>query len=202
MLLLVHKAHETLTKYRFPHVGRLASPRHYHRIGDTVRAGYVWAADNDAFNGFDPDAYRKMLKTLNGIPGCLFVTIPDVVGDHEATWLNYLEWMGEVEQPRAYVLQDGAEHVPWNGIAALFVGGSTEYKLSREAEEWVREAKDRGKWVHMGRVNSWRRLKLAKAWGVDSIDGTQLSMFTDTYLEQWVDYAKAPVQAVLEGSDE
>ena len=32
-----------------------------------------------------------------------------------------------------------------------------------------------GKWVHVGRVNSWRRLDLVASWDVDSVDGTNLA---------------------------
>jgi hypothetical protein len=173
-------------------------------MADTVRAGYVWAADNDCFNGFDGERYVRMLDGLEGIPGCLFVTAPDVVGDAQATFQGYRRWVNEIRGrslPVGYVGQDGATvaDVPWNGISAFFVGGSTEWKMGEEAAMLVKEAKERGKWVHMGRVNSWRRLEYAKALGVDSIDGTQLSWFTDTYLREWSEMAQAPIQATLEG---
>jgi hypothetical protein len=32
-----------------------------------------------------------------------------------------------------------------------------------------------GKWVHVGRLNSWRRLDLVASWDVDSVDGTYLA---------------------------
>ena len=32
-----------------------------------------------------------------------------------------------------------------------------------------------GKWVHVDRVNSWRRLDLVASWNVDSVDGTYLA---------------------------
>lgn len=202
MLLLVAKAHETFIKYRWPHVGRFCGPRNHNRMADTVRAGYVWAADNDAFNGFNETRYRKMLDDLEGIPGCLFVTAPDVVADAEATFGLYLNWEREIlgrGLPLGFVGQDGATvaDVPWNGTSALFVGGSTEWKFGEDAAFLMKEAKERGKWVHMGRVNSWRRLEYAKSLGVDSIDGTQLSWFTDTYLKQWSEYAMAAPQMSL-----
>ena len=37
------------------------------------------------------------------------------------------------------------------------------------------EAKAHGKWVHMGRVNSLKRLQYAAAIGCDSADGTYLT---------------------------
>ena len=38
-----------------------------------------------------------------------------------------------------------------------------------------REARRRGKWVHMGRVNGLRRLRIALDFGVDTVDGTSLT---------------------------
>jgi hypothetical protein len=46
----------------------------------------------------------------------------------------------------------------------------------------VGEARGRGKWVHMGRVNSLRRLRYAAAIGCDSADGTYLAFGPDTNL--------------------
>jgi hypothetical protein len=54
--------------------------------------------------------------------------------------------------------------------------------LGPEVEQVVAEARQRGIWVHMGRVNSLRRLAYAASIGCDSIDGTQWVRFRDTYL--------------------
>lgn len=50
-----------------------------------------------------------------------------------------------------------------------------EWKLSETARALSREAKARGKWLHMGRVNSLKRLRIAMSFGCDSVDGTLLS---------------------------
>lgn len=203
MLLLVAKAHETLAQYHYRHLGRFCGPRNYHRMRESVRAGFVWAADNDAFNGFDEPKYSGMLDALTGVPACLFVTVPDVVADAEATYLLWERWRGEIADrrlPAGFVGQDGATvaDVPWPEISALFVGGSTEWKLSDEAHRLVVQAQHEGKWVHMGRVNSGQRLKVAKSWGVDSVDGTELSWFTDTKLPARITQAAAAPQLALE----
>lgn len=202
MLLLVAKAHETILKHQHPNVGRLVGPRHYHRIAETAEF-MPWAADNDAYSGFDPDKYMLMLDKIQGVPGCLFVTAPDVVGDALKTDERFYVWEPALRVrglPIAYVGQDGAtvKTVPWADMSALFIGGSTQWKLSADAHALVEEAQRRGKWVHMGRVNTWRRLKYAKSIGVDSIDGTQFSMFTDTYLPRFSQMAAAPTQGRLE----
>ncbi len=36
-----------------------------------------------------------------------------------------------------------------------------------------------GKWVHVGGVNSWRRLELVAGWDVDSVDATYLAFAPD-----------------------
>lgn len=202
MLLLVAKAHETLSQYHYRNLGRFCGPRNYHRMRDSVRAGFVWAADNDAFHGFKDKAYEAMLDELEGVPACLFVTCPDVVGNSAETFQGFRRWGAEILGrgfPLGYVAQDGAtiETLPWSDIDALFVGGSTEWKLSDDAYRLVDEAKTRDKWVHMGRVNSARRLKVAKSWGVDSIDGTELSWFTDTKLPARITQAQAAAEPQL-----
>ncbi len=49
-------------------------------------------------------------------------------------------------------------------------------KLSEAARLCVEEARLAGKWVHVGRVNSWRRLALVASWNVDSVDGSYLAL--------------------------
>lgn len=186
MLLLVHTAHPTAMLHRGPGFGRLLTPHDHSRAGDTAAAGIPWAADNEAYaRGFDPASFRRMLRNLRGVDGCLFVAAPDVVGQWRKTRERFDEWRPELDgQPVAYVLQDGqpGADVPWAELGALFVGGSTDYKLGVEAERLVREAKRRGLWVHMGRVNTRRRFDYARAIGCDSVDGSKFSTWRDTWL--------------------
>ncbi len=90
-------------------------------------------------------------------------------------------------------LQDGQTFatVPWRRCAAVFVGGTTAWKLGPEARNLVAYAKALGKWVHMGRVNTRRRIRLGVRWGVDSIDGKTFSQFGDLPKGiPWIDQAK------------
>jgi len=57
-----------------------------------------------------------------------------------------------------------------------------DWKLGAAARALVADAKARGKWVHMGRVNSGKRLRYAEAIGCDSCDGTTLAGFADATL--------------------
>ena len=81
----------------------------------------------------------------------------------------------------AFVAQDGAtkNNIDWSSFDCLFIGGTTKWKLSEYASNVVQEAKAKDKWVHMGRVNSYKRMRVAQAIGVDSVDGTSLAFAPD-----------------------
>jgi hypothetical protein len=113
--------------------------------------------------------------------------------------------------PAAFVAQNGAEDlpVPWDEFDVLFIGGVpectpcgwvrpaadhttkhcpycgaklAEWKLGPAAQSLITQAKAHGKWVHMGRVNSRKRLRIAAGMGCDSADGTWLTFGPDLYL--------------------
>lgn len=144
-------------------------------------SGLPWAYDNGAFSGrFDQSKWLRWLKRFDPYHAdCLFVVAPDVVGDAVATWERsapYLPLIRRMGYPAAYVAQDGiCEPVAWDAFDCLFVGGSTTFKLSETAYSLVAEAKQRGKWTHMGRVNSRNRIKAAAVGGYDSTDGTTIA---------------------------
>lgn len=162
------------------------------RQGDKPPAGQPWAADNGRFS--QPQNYtdEKYLAWLDRMPreGCLFATAPDVVGDAGATLALSAPMYAPIRAlgyPVALVGQDGltAEMVPWDQIDALFIGGTTDWKLSEPAFALVAEANRRGKWTHMGRVNSWQRFRAAAAAGYDSADGTVLRFDTKRPVHEW-----------------
>jgi hypothetical protein len=118
-----------------------------------------------------------------------------VVGDAIATLNRSLPVLPKIRAlgyKAALVAQDGLENVsiPWWTFDVLFIGGSTEWKLGAACAEIVRQAKARGKWVHMGRVNSFKRLAYAQAIGCDSADGTFVAFGPDRNVPQltgWLD---------------
>ncbi len=157
--------------------------------------GCEWAADNGCFGGLNEPAYRRMLERITGQPRLLWVTCPDVVAWARFTRILFDEWEPELSArrlPIAYVLQDGemSECVPWDKIVAVFIGGTTKFKTGMQSRLLVDEAKARGKLVHMGRVNTVERIKLANTWGCDSVDGTSMSMFGDTYIPKFLGVSK------------
>jgi len=167
-----------------PRFGFLLTPNMHNR----PPAG-AWGADTGCFtaaggDNFCPEKYLAWLKS-RPVSSCLFATAPDVLADPVTTIARSLPVLPAIRAAgfrAALVAQDGLEklEVPWSQFDCLFLGGrpmddpADEWKLSLAAAELVHEAKARGLWVHMGRVNSYRRLKYAAAIGCDSADGTFL----------------------------
>jgi hypothetical protein len=180
-------------------IGLLIQPgNQYHR---RVHLYPAWGGDNGAFgkHGFNAVRFRAMLAQPHlkaHRDTCLFIAAPDVlrhlpsgdvIGDAEATLAQFPAWAEEIRThgfPVALVAQNGLETmleaVPWDQVDVLFVGGSTEWKLSEAARMCVEEAQRRGKRTHMGRVNSYKRLALAASWGIDTADGTFLKYGPET----------------------
>jgi len=150
--------------------------------------GWTWAADNGCFSlPWDEDRWLRWLASDLPRFRCLFAVVPDVVGDHEATlarWERYAPAVAVLGYPLAFVAQDGctAASVPWRGMDALFVGGTTKWKLGAEVKALIVEAQRRGKRVHIGRVNSQGRYLAFAALGCDSADGTYLAFGPDANL--------------------
>jgi hypothetical protein len=113
------------------------------------------------------------------------------VADAEATAAMFERHHDEVRRrglPVALVAQDGLEDMSvwlartWPQIGGLFIGGGDDFKLGPAAASIAAEAKRRRKRVHMGRVNSERRIRYAASIGCDSIDGTKWVRWRDIYL--------------------
>jgi hypothetical protein len=146
--------------------------------------GQTWAADNGCFT--HPDApVESYFSWLEGrrteFSSCLFATAHDVVGDAVATLARSIPLLPRIRElglRAALVGQDGLENleIPWERFDALFIGGTTEWKLSDAARNISLRAKELGKWLHMGRVNSNKRIQIAKFdFDCDSVDGTYVA---------------------------
>lgn len=153
-------------------------------------ASVPYGLDNGCFSGLLPKAWERLVDEAQ-YDRPVFVACPDVVGSARRTadLFSYFE-ITLNGLPRALVLQDGIADVeiPWDKIAAVFVGGSDEFKISKEAFQAARCAKMLGKWVHIGRVNTTERLAQWLDLG-DSIDGSGISRY-DHMLEDVVEYIK------------
>lgn len=155
---------------------------------DDAPESYQWCGvDNGCFTEigqrkFRLDEYLFMIDEALDAFGedyVLFATAQDVAFDWEGTLrrsLPTLPLIRRVGAPAALVVQDGAtpQNIPWDECDCIFIGGSTEWKLSEMAKAISLEALRRQKWTHMGRVNSLQRLQIAQDFGCRSADGTYL----------------------------
>lgn len=153
--------------------------------------GYTNRVDRYPFFGADNGCFAdkwvedKHFSWLERLPRdrCLFAVSPDLYPDtleSQRRGLAYAPLIREMGFPVAIVAQDNAEQLmwPWDDFDVLFVGGerrhppSSEWKISAAAERLVKNARRHGKWVHMGRVNSLKRMERAREMGCNSADGT------------------------------
>jgi hypothetical protein len=161
-------------------------------MGNLPPVGQPWAADSGRFASpqtYSDAAYLDWLASRPDQANCLFATAPDIVGDAPGTLMLSAPMYGRIRALGyrvALVAQDGLERltefIPWDDFDALFIGGTTDWKLSEAAASLVLEARRRGKWTHMGRVNSGRRIRHAASIGCDSADGTFLRFGPDVNL--------------------
>jgi hypothetical protein len=162
----------------------------------SLRGHSLFAADNGCFA--DPDKYSNdgFLSWLNKLDrkACLFAVAPDIVGNAEGTRERAYPMLPHIRKlgfKAALVAQDGetSNLINWGQLDAIFIGGSTEWKLSQAAGDIAAAARQKGKWVHMGRVNSFKRMRLAAAIGCDSVDGTYLAFEPDNRkgkIKEWI----------------
>lgn len=160
-------------------LGMIATPA----AGNRIESGVDWIADNAAFTGRYPgDGVYLTWLAARAVhrERCALATAPDVVGDATATWAlsrSVLPRIRALGYPAALVAQDGLEglNVDWTAFDALFLGGTTPWKLGPAAAHLATHARSLGLHVHMGRVNSLRRLTYAARIGCASADGTHLT---------------------------
>lgn len=160
-------------------VGQLLTPLTRYTLRDPAMP---WAIDNGAFAGFEEKSFLSLLKREeHHKANCLFVTAPDVVASARRTLEVFDHWKGRLQGwPIALACQDGQENMelPWDEIAAVFIGGSDKFKLSAEAGHIIKAAKILQKWAHVGRVNDPARFENFEKLGADSIDGTGIARYT------------------------
>lgn len=170
--------------------GLLTTPDAGHSPLRAIEYGALWAADNGCFFSYRPDAIRRMLQRYTGLPNCLFVVAPDVppavlaqTGGNpddaaELTNMLFRAWLGIYQKsglPIAYVAQNGLESQPiyWDSFQVLFIGGDNRFKYSDFVRDLCVEAKQRGKLIHHGRVNTPSRIIYSQSvLNADTFDGT------------------------------
>ncbi|MCA1220203.1 hypothetical protein [Streptomyces sp. 8L] len=169
-------------------IGCMTTPAQGNRIPD----GAMYACDNGKFGKGWPgaDAWFDWLErtvTRYGSDRCLWAVAPDKPCDAAGTLDESLPWLARIralQVPAAFAAQDGCDllGLPWDEFDVLFLAGSTGWKIGPVAARLCEEARTRGKAVHMGRVNSLRRLRIAEDVGCETVDGTFLAFGPDKNL--------------------
>jgi hypothetical protein len=149
--------------------------------------GFRYALDNGAWTAFqrrepfDEAAFVIALAKLGA--GADWTVVPDIVAGGLESLAYSLSWLDRVlaSTPVALLaVQDGmeAEHVRdrLGARLGIFVGGSTEWKLDT-LSLWCALGRERGCIVHVGRVNSAKRINLCAYHGATSFDGSSASRY-------------------------
>lgn len=150
--------------------------------------GFRYAIDNGAWTSFkrgepwDQGAFKRVVDLLGD--GADFVVLPDIVAGGRDSLQLSLSWMERLRRFRTLIpVQDGitprdiGDHV--STTRGIFLGGSTDWKLATMAE-WGRCAAEWCCWLHVGRVNSIKRIALCAAAGATSFDGSSTSRYSVT----------------------
>lgn len=174
MLYLSGTYSQVLPQYR-AHFGYMLNVNR--QIGGEAEAvRYPWMLDNGAFSRAWTESVwlDRMAALAPYADTCIAAVVPDVILDAEATlerWQMYAPIVKELGYKAAFATQNGCtvDMVPWQELDVLFVGGSNAHRV-HECWPLIDEAKRRGLWVHVGRVNSASSvLRYRRA---DSVDGT------------------------------
>ncbi|MGV3617956.1 MAG: hypothetical protein ACO1SV_21735 [Fimbriimonas sp.] len=158
-------------------LGHLYTPERrevgYPHIPFAIDCGTFGYASRGEMDRWSPDRFRSCLDwATTQINPPRWVIVPDVPFDWSATVERWTEWADEVRGygwPVAIAVQNGAEPEEVKGLNpdVVFVGGDTEWKWATAAT-WCREFPR----VHVGRVNSPKRLYQLHELGCESCDGT------------------------------
>jgi len=151
--------------------------------------GFTYAIDNGAWTAyqrgaaFDARAFSGLVDRLG--PGADWIVVPDIVGAGRKSLEFSLTWLPQLRgiAPLLIAVQDGMAQAdiadlvgPGTGI---FIGGLDDFK-EQTAAQWGVLARESLCYLHMGRVNSARRIKIAQSAGCDSFDGSSVSRFAVT----------------------
>ena len=152
--------------------------------------GFPYALDNGAWTAFQKKepfnvpAFEKALVKLGADAD--FTVVPDIVAGGGASLDFSLSWLRRVQDASPNVLipvQDGmvisdVEHLLGDQVG-IFIGGGDVFKLTT-MDAWCELGRRRGCWVHVGRVNSAKRIKQCAMAGATSFDGSSASRYAVT----------------------
>ncbi len=146
-----------------------------------------YALDNGAWGCFQrgvPFDDVRFLRCVENVgEGADWIVLPDIVGEGDQSLARSISWLPRLPGRVLLPVQNGmtvAQVAPYiGGRVGIFVGGDTEWKL-RTLPDWGRLARDKCAWLHVGRVNTIRRIAMTSSVGAHSVDGTSGTRFAKT----------------------
>ena len=152
--------------------------------------GRQYALDNGAWTAFqrgtafDGDAFMRAVDRVG--EHAEWIVLPDIVVGGERslelslTWLEKLKGLPTpllIAVQNGFTIEDVRSYL--NPMVGIFVGGDTQWKEDTTAM-WGSLARRRNCYLHVGRVNSQRRIAICATAGADSFDGTSVSRYAVT----------------------
>jgi hypothetical protein len=146
-----------------------------------------FALDNGAWGAFsrgEPWNEGAFLRALDVCgPTADWVVLPDIVAGGLKSLDRSASWVPRIPQRKLLPVQDGMleKHVAplLADDVGIFLGGSTEWKLNT-LSYWGQVAKRHGAYLHVGRINSAKRIRWCALASAHSFDGTSASRFAKT----------------------
>lgn len=152
--------------------------------------GMRYAIDNGAWTAYqqgeslNEESFMRAVDRLGEQAD--WIVLPDIVAGGIRSLEYSLRWLERLKDLPTLVLlavQDGMSlddvRKYLSPALGIFVGGTTEWK-ERTAVQWGLLARRRNCYLHIGRVNSMRRIKICAAAGASSFDGTSVSRYAKT----------------------
>jgi hypothetical protein len=147
--------------------------------------GFSYALDNGAWTSrhtkvFDEVKFLRAVDKLGR--GADWVVVPDRVCDRQATLEMFDQWWPKLRGLGLLLLalQDGMTPADVRPLLrpglGLFIGGGDRWKED-SARAWGAFAREHSLYLHMGRVNSVRRISICHEAGVHSVDGTSATRY-------------------------
>jgi hypothetical protein len=157
--------------------------------GQLRTEGMRYALDNGAWTAFqqqqpfDGKAFLIAVEKL-GLDAD-WIVLPDIVEGGLASLDYSLSWKERLRGMPTKLLIAVQDGMQISDVASLlcpavgiFVGGTTEWKEAT-AQAWGSLARRRNCHLHVGRVNSARRIRICAAAGANSFDGSGVSRYAE-----------------------
>ena len=152
--------------------------------------GRSYALDNGAWSAFqhgtsfDGDAFMRAVDKVGEHAD--WIVLPDIVMGGERSLALSLTWLDRLKDlptqlliavQNGFTTEDVRSYL--NPMVGIFVGGDTAWK-EETTPMWGSLCRRRNCYLHVGRVNSQRRIAICAAAGADSFDGTSVSRYAVT----------------------